>query len=369
MFSPTLAENLARAVVDAYGEAERALLERIARSLAEGIDAPAWAERQLFAVQSYRREAERILTTLTTTATVAVNEAVSTAANRGTAEALAELAEALDQPIPSLLGQLPGQAAVVRLVSETVGRVTGTHPRILRSTQDAYRQVIAEVSSRHMLGVEDRRATAQEALNRFAQRGITGFVDRAGRGWDLASYVEMATRTASTHASVDAHSERLRAAGHDLILVSDAPQECKLCRPWEGRVLSLTGATIGVIRQPHATDEASTVSVKVHGSLAMARAAGLYHPGCRHSHSLYLPGMSSRRLGGVADPEGDKARQRLRALERRVRAARRLEAAAMDDTARRAARAKVRAAQSAIRAHVDSSSAKRQPAREGLGAR
>lgn len=70
----------------------------------------------------------------------------------------------------------------------------------------------------------------------------------------------------------------------------------------------------------------------------------------------------------TADPEGDAARQRLRYLERQTRAAKRVEAVAMDETARKAAAARVRAYQAKIRHHVATTTAKRQPHRERLGA-
>lgn len=364
--SPTLAEGLAQATVDAYLEAERSLLERIARALARGLDAPAWAEAQLLQVQAFRRDAQALLVALNGTVSTAIGDAVATAANRGTASAAAELATALGRPIDDMLGALPGQQAVIRLVAETITKITSTHPRILRSAEDAYRQVIAETSSRTLLGAETRRDTAQAALDRFAARGITGFVDKAGRGWDLASYTEMAVRTATAHAAVDAHSERLTTAGIDLIVVSDAPQECKLCRPWEGKVLSLSGGVVGAIDREHATRDGARVRVNVAGTLAQARADGLYHPGCRHSHSAYLPGVTKPPTA-TADPQGDADRQRLRLLERRVRAAKRQEAAALDPAAAKAARAKVRTAQAAIRDHVATSSAKRQNQREQIG--
>ena len=364
--SPTLAENLALAVVSAYLEAERSLLARIAASVARGLDAPNWAEQQLLAVQAYRRDAQATLAALQETTAQAATVAVETATNRGTAAAAAELAVALGRPVVDLLGEVPGRGAVVRLAAELVERITSTHPRILRVTMDAYREVIARVTPRTLLGAETRRDTAQAALDDFAARGITGIVDRTGRGWELASYVEMATRTATAHAAVDAHSERLMSAGMDLVQVSDAPQECKVCRPWEGKVLSLSGVTVGAVEREHATEDGRTVRVRVAGSLAAARAAGLYHPGCRHSHSVYLPGVTKAPTG-TADPEGDAARQRLRALERRVRRAKRLEAVALDPQARRAANARVRAAQKDIRDHVASTSAKRQPQRERIG--
>lgn len=364
--SPTLAENLAATVLDLYLDAEQALLRRIARALNQGIDAPAWAERQLLAVQAYRAQAARVLTELERTGAQAVGDAVRTAFNRGTAAALVDLGD-LDPAGPIDLSRvLPGARAVEALAAETVAAVGATHTRILRTTIDIYRAVVAETASRTLTGVETRRETAQAVLDRFARRGVTGFVDRAGRNWDLASYAEMAVRSATARAAVDGHSAKLAASGHDLVVVSDAPQECKLCRPWEGKVLSLSGGTVGVIEREHATVDGRAVRVNVAGTLAQARSAGLYHPGCRHSHSLYLPGVT-RPPTATADPQGDADRQRLRALERRVRAAKRLEAVALDEAAKRAARAKVRDGQAAIRQHVATSSAKRQPAREQIG--
>ncbi|MEX5713202.1 phage minor capsid protein [Parafrankia sp. FMc6] len=83
-----------------------------------------------------------------------------------------------------------------------------------------------------------------------------------------------------------------------------------------------------------------------------------------HSASAYLPGVTRLPEGPTDDPQGDADRQRLRALERKVRAARRLEASAVTPEARKAAAAKVRQGQAAIREHVATSTAKRQPHRE-----
>jgi hypothetical protein len=160
--------------------------------------------------------------------------------------------------------------------------------------------------------------------------------------------------------------DRLGAAGLDLVIISDAPQECERCRPWEGKVLSRTGATVGATL---ATDVLTGRPQRVHvaGSLATARAAGLWHPNCRHSASAYLPGVTSVPTH-TADPQGDQDRQHLRYLERGVRAWKRRVAVTLDEQARRRADAKVRQWQAAIRAHVEATTAKRQPARERIGA-
>lgn len=102
-------------------------------------------------------------------------------------------------------------------------------------------------------------------------------------------------------------------------------------------------------------------------TLDEARAAGLMHCNCRHSVSAYQEGVT-KPMGDVADPQGYADTVKLRYLERQTRAAKRVQAAAMDDAARQAAGAKVRAYQAKIREHVASTTAKRQPTRERLGA-
>jgi len=151
---------------------------------------------------------------------------------------------------------LAGLRAIEALTQETLGNVLATHTGILRSTMDAYRSVIAESSSGVLLGDQTRRQAAQAALNRFAQKGITGFVDSAGRGWSMESYTEMALRTGCGRAAVQGHVDRLTANGLDLVIVSDAPRECPLCRPWEGKVLSIGSVPV---EMPEDTDAAFQV--------------------------------------------------------------------------------------------------------------
>jgi hypothetical protein len=232
-----------------------------------------------------------------------------------------------------------------------VSRDIGEKARnILRDVLDAYRSVITAAVSRTVTGAQTRRQAAQAAWQQFMARGISGFTDRAGRRWQLSSYVEMAVRTVTQRAAVQGQTDRLAAAGVDLMMVSDAPQECALCRPWEGEILT-QGTETGDITVPHQlTDE--PVTVHVAATLAAAMLAGLFHPNCRHSVSAYLPGVSRPAPKPTADPDGDKARQRQRALERKIRRAKVEEAGALDEDARKAAGRKVRAAQAQLRDHL-----------------
>jgi hypothetical protein len=236
-----MAENLAANVVEMYAEAERTLLARIARSLAKGLDAPDWVTRKLAEVQFLQRQTERLVADLGNRAASEVALALAHAYNRGGASAVVDLAALLEVSLEEAAAPLYGLPPVELLVAETMGFLVATHPRILRATMDAYRSVIAEAAGRVLTGSETRRQAAQFALDRFAARGITGFVDKAGRGWNLVSYVEMAMRTGCGKAAVQGHIDRLQEYGLDLVIVSDAPKECPLCRPWEGKVLSIGG--------------------------------------------------------------------------------------------------------------------------------
>lgn len=351
---PDLALRLAKATADLYADAVAHLLRIVTRRLEQGIDAPGWAERKLLQLAQLRQQAHAEIARLERQAATAIRDAITHGHAVGTATAGADLRDA---GATFGFGQT-STAAVDALVAETITRLQGTHLQILRHIDDAYRQVIAEASSGQVLtGTLTRRQAAQRALDRFADQGITGFIDRAGRRWALESYAEMATRTSVGRAQVQGTLDRYQANGKDLVIVSDAPEECPACRPWEGRVLSISGRT------PTGT---RTGGMEVAGSVAQAVSAGLQHANCGHRLGLFVPGLS-RPMHGTADPDGYRERQTQRRLERNVRRWKRREAVAVEDQARRDARRRRAAAQSRLRAFVAEHDRKRLRARERIG--
>lgn len=372
---PDAVDRFARSVVGIAQDAERELIRSIARTLARGIDAPGWEQRKLADLARLRRGWEQVADVYVRSGRTAVGAAVLDAGAHGQSLALDALrlllgAAARDSARgPGAMGvreQGAGWRAVLALADEAAGLVEATRFGVLRGAEDLYRAAVAQIVGRVLLGTRTRRSVAQQVLDRLVESGVSGFVDRSGRRWELASYVEMSTRTAAQRAMTSAHTESLRAQGLDLVIVSDAPEECRLCRPWEGKVLSLSASSPGPVQAASVTDPSRTVTVQVAGSLDRAVRAGLYHPGCRHSHSAYLPGVT-RRPTNTADPQGDANRRRLRELERRVRREKMREAAALDPAAKRAAAARVRQAQAGIREHLDRTGQIRQPGRERIG--
>lgn len=341
---PQLAAEAAKALADIYSAAQVELLAAIARHTAAGIDTPGWASRQAAQLAQLEAEARARIVALASGAADTAGTVIGDAWAAGTAAGGVELGEA---GINLTWGTI-NREAVERLAGELTGRLAATHLQILRSTLDDYRRVVADTTAQAVTGTWTTRQAAQRALDRLADRGITGFVDTAGRRWGLDSYVEMATRTATGRAQVAGTLDRFQAAGRDLVVVSDHTQECSLCRPWEGRVLSISGRTAG------------------YPTVAEATAGGLLHANCRHVLGLWVPGLSEPIPGPTADPEGYEVRQWQRYLERGVRRWKRKEAVAITPQAHRLARAKRLEWQARLDEHVERHGLKRLRDRESL---
>ncbi|WP_371517996.1 phage minor capsid protein [Kitasatospora sp. NBC_01300] len=351
--SPWMAEDLADRVRDLYADAEQRLLGIVARQIADGLEAPGWAVAKLADVQPLRRAAQGVVDALGTAMSTEVHDVVAEAWNRGARTGLAELGALGDVDAARIAESTPAGRAVDRLAMETIELVTATHRGILRGVEDGYRQVVSEVAATPLLGIDTRRQATQRAMERFADRGLRSFVDKAGRSWQMTSYAEMAVRTAVGRAAVEGQADRLRAAGVDLVRVSTTPRECPLCRKWEGRILSLDGPDgTREIETAHALDDARTVRVRVAGSVEQARRAGLQHPNCRHSLSAFTPGVTAAEVPEPSDGTGYEAGQKQRAIERQIRKYKKRAAAAATPEARQVAEQRVRDWQGRMRDHL-----------------
>lgn len=360
---PSYGERLASRVSTLYETAELVLLRRIARTLAAGLDSPQWAVDKLAQIDLLRASLGRETTALTAQAVGEIQSVITNAWAAGQALAVGDLDD-LDLEVRVPPARMAG---ILRLAAETTQAVAPVAPRMLRAALDIYTTVVSEASGVVMLGAGTRVDAAQHALDRLAGQGIRSFTDVAGRNWQAASYVEMAVRTGAGKAAVQGHVDQLAENGLDLVMVSNSPRECEACRPWEGKVLSISGGVAGTIEAESATSD-RTVKVRVAGSLDEARRAGLQHPNCRHSVSAYLPG-ASRPATNTRDTQARyEQEQQQRYLERGVRAWKQRAAVALTPEAEKAANAKVRQWQGRLRDHLAATEGLvRKPRREQIG--
>lgn len=358
--SRLLTEGLAEQVAAAYADAEVRLLRLIAARLEAGAESPTWAEDKLAELQVLRGRARRIMAGATAEALDALMVALRTAYLRGTAAGQGDV-DALGIDLDAAPEQAERQVAA--LYASMREQWQGHELQVVRATADAYRDAVVRAASGTLTGAATRLQDAQVALDDLASRGVTAFVDTAGRRWGLQTYVEMATRTVTTQAAVAGHMDRLEQAGVNLFLVSNSSRECDLCRPWEGKVLSR--GPVAAITRNALTGE--RMRVDVDGTVEQATSAGLFHPNCTHNLSGYIPG-ATRRGDADSNPKGYAERQEQRRLERKVREWKRREAAAMTPEAKARARAKVREWQGRSREHAASTGLNRKSNRESLTA-
>jgi hypothetical protein len=313
-------DAIADRVTALYREAELSLVATIRAALDKGWESPRWAEDRLAGVRALRRAAQATVAALSADASHEIRAGLADAYRRGGAATLAEVARwfpGVGAAAQAARREVTQVGAIESLAAALVRDIGQRTANIVRDVVDAFRAVVAAATTRMLAANLTRRQAAQAAWQGLMDRGITSFVDTSGRRWQLASYVEMATRTVTQRAAVQGQTDRLAALGVDLVYVSNSPQECPLCRPYEGRVLRRGLGPTGTLQVADQLGR-GVVEVDVVATLDEARLLGLFHPNCRHSVSAFLPGVTRLPAQPTADPEGDRARQRQRAIERHI---------------------------------------------------
>jgi len=344
--SPRYAEQVARDLLELYTSAETRMLEIIANELADGIYAPGWAAMKLAEISRVKTKLEKLVQNLDKKMPEVAAEATKKAYTMGQKGVEADLKK-VKPSIKMGFGTIDERKVAV-LSQKLAGTLGETHLRITRQALDEYRSIIGKATQMVELGVETRQQAAQKALSEFADRGITGFVDRAGRTWSLHSYTEMATRSTSGQAAIEGAIQRLEDNDYDLVIVSFHADSCPLCEPWEGKILSISGRS----DQYPALDEAI--------------AEGLFHPNCGHSLGAYIPGLTKKPTKEQIGQGDFEESQQQRRLERDIRKWKKREAVAITDEEKKKAASKIREKQALLREFVNKTDRKRQRDREQI---
>lgn len=132
-------------------------------------------------------------------------------------------------------------------------------------------------------------------VEQLRREGVTAFVDRAGRKWNLHTYGSMVLRTTSRQAEVLA--VLTESPEHDLFQISRHGTTCRLCAPLEGRVYSKSG-----------TDPDFPPLSAAFGKIDPAGADSLenswlnIHPNCLHQILRWTPmGRSAEELRKIRE--------------------------------------------------------------------
>lgn len=245
----------------------------------------------------------------------------------------------------------------VTTAQQTASALRSQHLMVAREVRDVYQRVIASTVNTAMREKMAQPRALQTALNRFADKGVTGFIDQAGRRWGIDVYSDMAVRTMRNNVKQQGHLDGYRSAGVELVRASWHPASAPQCFPYQNQLLAITGDAGPRVMTDPATGETITVHVKERLDKAIAN--GYHHPNCKHRDTAYTPGDPTPTAPQVSEEENARqyeASQRQRQIERNIRKWKKRESVALDDSEARSAKSKVRQWQAAQRAHVNAHS-------------
>lgn len=198
--------------------------------------------------RNYQRYAQSLIAHVRSDARVRVQEVIEAAYGDGARLAGARAPGAIQR---ATIDQI-AQAAIVSL--------DGSLDTVGRQFDDVFRRVGLGQASRQLERELPRPAAVDLMRQELQRKGMTGFVDRAGRNWRLSTYSSMALRTTTAEASNRGVAEAMSATGRDLIRISlpEGHPGCRHhpddptnpCRAYEGQTLSLFGKTKGFLVLP-----------------------------------------------------------------------------------------------------------------------
>ena len=382
--------RLSEPVEAAYLDCIDRLIVNIAKHLGTGkaFRTAGWETRKLAELGQLTQENARIINEETRRVPEEIRKALDEVSKialadieRAIREAIAKgaIEEAPADSVQNLLRDLSGQAVDDANLVNTV---------MLQSSQSAYLQAVNntvmwenqlldaaaaqktlnDAATAVTIGTETRRQALQKAISQMADKGIYGFVDRAGRHWSPEAYMNMDIRTTVHNAAIQAIRVRQEDYGSDIFQVSSHAGARPLCYPYQGKFYSW-GSGSGTFTDGAGVQHAYAPL----DSTSYGQAAGLFGINCGHYPMPQIPNVTfpqDKKIESKA--ENDRLyqeSQEQRALERRIREAKRkqaaFQAAGLPEAADRQ-RALVRQRQAAMREFIAKTGRARRYDRESI---
>ena len=223
---------------------------------------------------------------------------------------------------------------LIKVVNNDLNKVNTS---ALRMINDQYRQIIhksaffvgngvmTEKQASEMAAAEiySKKTTMQaidEASKNFLSGGLNCIEYKDGRRVNIASYSDMAVRTASLRAHLMGEGDFRKSIGRTLVKVTTHGGACKICTAWQGKVL------VDDVYSGGEPDGKHTL-------LSEAMAQGFLHPNCRHGLTTYYPELEEDDY--IEDNNDDELQDKINYYERQEKKFDRLSSGSIDSVNRR----------------------------------
>ena len=212
------------------------------------------------------------------------------------------------------------------LIKATTEDMSKAENAILRMTDDVYRQTIFKAQMFYNSGASTLWKAVDMATKDFLSAGINCVEYKNGARVNIASYSEMALRTANKRANLMGSANKREEWGIHTVKVSSHNSACPMCIRWQGKVYidDVYGA---------GTKEESKKSK--YPLLSEAVKGGMFHPNCKNGLSTYYEGINQPPKEPTKEEIEEMTRrynleQRQRECERNIRKYKRLENGCID---------------------------------------
>lgn len=164
---------------------------------------------------------------------------------------------------------------------------------VLRMANDQYRQVIhksafyvangvfteqqaARMATKELTELQKTKLAIDEVNKDFLNRGFNCIEYKGGRRVNIASYSEMAVRTANLRAQLMGEGDFRKSIGRTLVQATSHGGACPICQKWEKHIF------VDDVYSGGKADGKHTL-------LSEAMKQGFLHPNCRHGLTTYYP--------------------------------------------------------------------------------
>lgn len=323
--------------MDLIKSMKRNMKRHIGEELQEDINWSQWQAEMLNGLAQYKAENADKLKGYYSTINDEIEETILQAYATGESEQEIELLKAIQEGFKvdktgvgtnAMQGSFfkVNEGKLNALIKSTTEDMTRAENAILRMTDDVYRQTIFKAQMFYNTGAGTLWKAVDMATKDFLSAGINCVEYKNGARVNVASYSEMALRTANKRANLMGSANKREEYGIHTVKVSSHNSACPMCIQWQGKVYidDVYGA---------GTKEESKASG--YPLLSEAVKGGMFHPNCKNGCSTYYEGINQPPKEPTKEEVEEMTRrynleQRQRECERNIRKYKRLENGSID---------------------------------------
>ena len=259
----------------------------------EGMNWTQWQAEMLAALSQYRTENKDVLTgymgKINAELDAAIRDAYATGESEQEIELLKAIKKGYEAPKDGTKADMQGrffrtnQRKLNALVKATTDDMKKAENAMLRMTDDVYRKTLFKAQMFYNTGAGSMWQCVDMATKDFLASGINCVQYKNGARVNIASYSEMALRTANKRANLMGAANFREKYGMHLVKVNARGIACPMCLQWLGQVF------VDDVYGGGTAEESTKTGYPL---LSTAVAGGLFHPNCKDACSTYYEGIS-----------------------------------------------------------------------------